>query len=186
MILIIDMNWKKDSLGFSEFVIPILAIAEKLDVCTVKHYLDVTEEDLKLCDKITLSGTALKDVATLDQPEKFHWLKETEKPVLGICAGMETIGVVYHARLEKCVEIGMTSIKTLSENPLVAGNFRAYSLHSYCVGSSDDFEVWAESGKCSQIIKHTKKRIYGILFHPEVRNQEIIKRFLEATFVLST
>ena len=177
MILIVDMNWKKDSLGFYEFVLPIAVVAEKLDEYTVKHYLEVTKEDLIQSDKIILSGTTLKDTASLCQPEKFQWLKETKKPVLGICAGMETIGVVYGMRLVKCLEIGMTQITTLKENPFVQGNFKAYSLHSYCIQFSSDFEVWATSAKCTQIVKHKQNPIYGVLFHPEVRNQELISVF---------
>ena len=42
MILVVDMNWKKDSLGFYEFVLPIVAIAKTQDECSVKHFLEVT------------------------------------------------------------------------------------------------------------------------------------------------
>ena len=178
MILTVDMNWKKNSLGFYEFVLPITAVAEKLDECLVKHYLEVTDEDINRCDRIILSGTPLKDTATLSQPEKFAWLKETEKPVLGICAGMETIGLVFGMLMIRCLEIGMTQITTLKQNPLFCGDFKAYSLHSYCVEPSSDFDVWAKSAKCSQIIKHKIKPIYGVLFHPEVRNSELIKQFI--------
>ena len=128
--------------------------------------------------QIILSGTALKDTATLSQPEKFDWLKETEKPVLGICAGMETIGVVFGCALIRCLEIGMTPISVVKENPFFSGDFKAYSLHSYCVEPSEDFEVLAKSAKCIQVIKHKNKPIYGVLFHPEVRNPELIKRFI--------
>ena len=178
MILIVDMNWKKDSLGFYEFVLPIIAIAKTQDECTVKHFLDVTKQDLSQCDMVILSGTTLKDTATLRQTEKFTWLKETEKPVLGICAGMETIGVIYGMRLIRCLEIGMTPISVLKENPLFCEDLKAYSLHSYCIEPSEDFYVWAKSTKCVQIVKHKIKPIYGVLFHPEVRNPEIIKRFI--------
>jgi GMP synthase (glutamine-hydrolysing) len=179
MILIIDMNWKKDSLGYYEFVLPIASIAKSLDEYTVKHHLEVTDKELSQCDIVILSGTALKDLATLSRLEKFQWLKETEKPVLGICAGMETIGMVYGMRLTRCLEIGMTLVKVVKENPLFSGGLKAYSLHSVCVEPSADFEVWAESAKCAQVIKHKMKPIYGVLFHPEVRNPELIKRFLE-------
>jgi GMP synthase-like glutamine amidotransferase len=179
MILIVDMNWKKDSLGFYEFVSPIVAIAEKLDHCMVKHYLEVTDEDLNRCDRVILSGTTLKDPATLSQPEKFMWLKKTEKPVLGICAGMETIAAVFGTHLIECLEIGMTQITTLKENSLSSGDFKAYSLHSYCIEPPGDFEVWAKSAKCIQTIKHKTKPIYGVLFHPEVRNPQLIQRFIQ-------
>jgi GMP synthase (glutamine-hydrolysing) len=178
MILVVDMNWKKDSLGFYEFVLPIVTIAKTQDECIVKHFLEVTNQDLSRCDRVILSGTALKDTATLSQPEKFMWLRETEKPVLGICAGMETIGVVFGMRFIRCLEIGMTQIKMLKENPFFYEDSKAYSLHSYCVEPSGDFYVWAKSTKCVQIIKHKIKPIYGALFHPEVRNPEIIKRFI--------
>lgn len=181
MILIIDMNWKKDSLGYYEFVSPIATVVKPLDDWIVKHYLEVTSEDLSRCNAVILSGTPLKDTATLSQPEKFQWLKKTEKPVLGICAGMETIGVVYGMRLKRCLEIGMTLVNIVQENPLLSGDLKAYSLHSVCVEPpSADLEVWAKSSQCVQVIKHKRKNIYGTLFHPEVRNQEIIKKFIQA------
>jgi GMP synthase (glutamine-hydrolysing) len=180
MILIVDMNWKKDSLGYYEFVLPVAAVAEKISDYKIKHYLEVTNEDLNQCSSVILSGTALKDIVTLSHPEKFQWLKEhPEKPVLGICAGMETIGVVFGSRLIKCLEIGMTPIISLKDNPLFSADFKAYSLHSYCVEFSEEFEVWAKSAKCIQVFRHKTKPIYGALFHPEVRNQELIKRFIE-------
>lgn len=179
MILIVDMNQKKNSLGYYEFVLPIAAVAKKICHCKIKHYLEVTNQDLDQCNSIILSGTALKDMTTLSHLEKFVWLKEIEKPVLGICAGMETIGVVFGARLIKCLEIGMTPIISLRDNPFFSGDFKAYSLHSYCVEASEEFEVWAKSTKCIQVFRHKTKPIYGTLFHPEVRNQELIKRFIE-------
>jgi GMP synthase (glutamine-hydrolysing) len=179
MILIIDMNWKKDSLGYYEFVSPVASIAKSLDEYAVKHYLEVTSKELGQCDIVILSGTALKDMATLNRLEKFQWLKETEKPVLGICAGMETIGMAYGMRLTRCLEIGMTQVNVVKENVLFSGGLKAYSLHSVCVEPSADFEVWAESAKCIQVIKHKIKPIYGVLFHPEVRNPELIKRFIQ-------
>ena len=178
MILVVDMNGKQDSLGYYEFVMPILTIAQELDECLVKHYSEVSSKDLADCNKIILSGTALKDNITLNDPEKFNWLKSVDKPVLGICAGMQTIGVVFGLLLTMCLEVGMTPMTTLSENPLFSATFKAYSLHNYSVESSEDFEVLAESPRCLQAIKHKQKPIYGVLFHPEVRNAEILKRFI--------
>ena len=179
MILVVDMNWKRDSLGFYEFVSPITAVAEQLDKCTIKHYLEVSKQDLAECDRIILSGTALKDNEFLGKPERFRWLEEADKPVLGICAGMEILGLVYGARLVNCVEIGMTDITTVKANPLFHDAFRAYSLHSNCIEPNGQFEVWANSARCIQAIKHQTKPIVGVLFHPEVRNQEIIKKYIE-------
>ncbi len=180
MILIVDMNWKQNSLGYNEFVQPIAMVAEKLANCTIRHYLELNNDELKFCNWIILSGTALEDTATLNQAEKFQWLKKTESPVLGICAGMETVGLVYGTKLSKCLEIGMTEITTLKKNQLFSGDFKAYSLHTYCIKPSNNFEVLAKSAKCIQAIKHKHKKIYGVLFHPEVRNIEIIKQFIKS------
>ncbi len=181
MILIIDMNWKKNSLAFDEFVTPIISIVKPLDDFSVKHYLEATSQDLSRSDKIILSGTPLKDTTTLTHPEKFIWLKEISKPILGICAGMQTIGLVYGCRLTRCLEIGMTRISTLKENPLFKKEFEAYSLHGYCIEEITDFDVLAKSVKCVQAIKHKEKQVFGVLFHPEVRNPDILRLFIEQT-----
>jgi GMP synthase (glutamine-hydrolysing) len=180
MILVVDMNWKVDSLGFYEFVSPILSIAQESGECVVKHYLEVGEDEVRRYECVILSGTALKDHATLNHPEKFGWVRTCDKPVLGICAGMQTIGLAFGARLKKCLGIGMAEISTLKANPLFSSTFRAYTLHNYSVAPSFEFDVLAESGKCVQAIKHKQKPIYGVLFHPEARNKEVIKRFIPA------
>ena len=178
MILIVDMNYKKDSLGFDEFVLPLVTVAEKLDNCVVKHFSEITSEELGSCNKAMLSGTSLQDHETLRQVEKFSWVTTWGKPILGICAGMQTIGLVFGLQLFECVEIGMTHVKTLRNNPLFVSEFDVYELHNYSVSASDDFEVLAESGICTQAIKRKNSAVYGVLFHPEVRNQDILERFI--------
>ena len=181
MILIVDMNWKRDSLAFNEFVAPIISVVQPLEKYLVKHFLDVKPAELEGYRKIILSGTTLKDHATLKQIEKFDWIKTCDKSILGICAGMQTIALVFEVPLTSCLQVGMAEITTLNENPLFQGNFNAYTLHNYSVEPSQNFEILAESTKCIQAIKHTQKNIYGVLFHPEVRNQEILKSFIHPT-----
>jgi len=179
MILVVDMNWTKNSLAFSEFVLPITSAIESFNKCEVKHFSEITIADLDACNKIVLSGTALKDHTTLKQIGNFNWVRTFDKPLLGICAGMQTISRAFGTPLTTCLQIGMAEISTLKENPLFKGNFKAYTLHNFSVKSSQTFETLAESTKCIQAIKHKQKDIYGVLFHPEVRNQEIIQRFIK-------
>ena len=180
MILVVDMNSEENPFGFHEFVLPIVSIAEELDECIVKHYLEVNETSLNGYDKIILSGSALKDTVTFSQTARFKWLKECGKPVLGICAGMQTIGLVFGGRVEKCREIGMTDIVTCKEYILFSSTFKVYALHNYALVPPAEFDVLAESASCVHAIKHKHKDVYGVLFHPEVRNNEVVKRFIRA------
>ena len=179
MILIVDMNWKKDSLAFNEFILPIVSVVQPLEECKIRHFLEIEHAELNDYSKIVLSGTALKDHATLKQVGKFNWIKEFGKPILGICAGMQTIGLLFEEPLTPCLQIGMTEVSTLKDNPLFQGTFKVYTLHNCSVQPSQNFEALAESTKCTQAIKHKQKKIYGVLFHPEVRNQEILKHFIQ-------
>ncbi len=179
MILVVDMNWKRDSLAFSEFVSPIVSVVQLLEKCEVKHFLDIEPSEVNGYSKIILSGTTLKDHATLKQVDKFNWVKTCDKPMLGICAGIQTISLVLGQPLSKCLQVGMTEIQTTKDNPLFEGTFNAYALHNYSVEPSQVFEVLATSKNCIEAVKHKQKNIYGVLFHPEVRNQEILRRFIQ-------
>jgi GMP synthase (glutamine-hydrolysing) len=179
MILVVDMSWKRDSLASNEFVLPIVSVVERFEECEVKHFLDLEPSKLGGYSKIVLSGTTLKDNATLKQADKFNWIKTFENPILGICAGMQTIGLVFGVPLTPCLQVGMIEFATLTDNPLFQGTFKAYALHNFSVQPSSEFEAIAKSSKCLQAIKHKQKNICGVLFHPEVRNREILEHFTQ-------
>lgn len=178
MILIVDMNYKKDSLMLSEFVLPIASVVNLFQESMIKHYLEIDEKNIENFDRIILSGTALKDNQTSQHPENFGWIRECEKPILGICTGMQTVGLAFGCRLKESLRIGMTQIRTVKENPLFSLTFRAYELHNFVLEPCEAFDVLAESEDGVEAFKQKKKQVYGVLFHPEVRNTEIIERFL--------
>jgi GMP synthase-like glutamine amidotransferase len=178
MILIVDMNFKKGSLGFYEFVLPIIVIVKNHEEFVVRHFSEMSEEETDSYGRIILSGTALKDIEFRKHREDFDWIKKCSMPILGICAGMQTIGLVFNSRLRECLEIGTKEIRTIKENPLFSSTFKAYELHNYSVRASREFDVLAKTEKCVQAVKLRGRDVYGVLFHPEVRNQEIIERFI--------
>jgi GMP synthase (glutamine-hydrolysing) len=178
MILIVDMNFKKDSLGIYEFVHPIASIVKGFEEYAIKHYSELGQADVDEYSRVILSGNALRNEQVLNKLDIFRWIRGCEKPVLGICAGMQTICLVFGSSLKRCVEIGMKRIETVKENPLFSASFDAYELHSHAIQPSAEFEALAKSKKCVQAVKHREKDIYGVLFHPEVRNREIIERFV--------
>jgi len=176
MILIVDMTSRKESLGYFEFILPIVKIVKKFDNYEVKEYMDIPKLNLYKYDKVILSGACLRNRPR--NIKNFFWLKKCKKPVLGICAGMQTISVVFGSSLFLCRELGMKKITTKKENPLFSGKFEVFELHNYGIIPSNKLDVLATSRKCVQAVKHKRKQVYGVVFHPEVRNKEIIENFL--------
>lgn len=179
MILVVDMNWQKDSLAYGEFVEPIVSAVEPIEKCRVRHFSELNPKDLDDSSKAVLSGTTLKDFASLNHLDKFNWVRTYRKPVLGICAGIQTICKVFGEPLNNCLQVGMIDIETVTSNPLFEGKFKAYALHSLSVVPLHNFMVLAKSSTCVEALKHRKKDIYGVLFHPEVRNLQILQHFVE-------
>ncbi len=177
MILIVNMNDKRHSLALCEFVLPIASIVKRHDKYEVKHYSELQAKKLGKYSKIILSGTTLKEDKYLGDIKRFGWLKDFSRPVLGICAGMQVISLVFGSSLSKCKEIGMVNIRTVKENKLFSGSFEAYALHNCAVKPSASLEILAESSGCVQAVR--AREVYGVLFHPEVRNKGIIGKFLE-------
>ena len=170
MILIISTC--QDKLSEEEFVKPIANIVKDYEI---KHYKDVGYVDNY--DKIIICGTALEDNEFLNYLNKFNWLKNTDKEVLGICSGMQIIALMFGANLIKQKEIGMTRIKYKKNNRLFSKDIEVYELHNNGLENLDSFDILAETTTI-QSIKHKEKPFYGIMFHPEVRNEEIVKNFI--------
>jgi GMP synthase (glutamine-hydrolysing) len=180
MILLISVN--QDSLHNLEFVKPIenILTENKINFFT-KHYSKLSKTDFKKADKIIICGTSLKDLDYINHLTKFNWIRDFEKPILGICAGMQIIAKIFAEgkNILDRTEIGMTPIKFEKEFLGISeGNFECYELHQVgIIKVGKNFDVYAKSNKGIQAIKHKRKQIYGVLFHPEVRNKNLIINF---------
>ncbi|MBN2420707.1 hypothetical protein JXB27_00340 [Candidatus Woesearchaeota archaeon] len=179
MNLLIDLT--SDSLSSLEFVNPIKRIVESVkEEAEIIHCTKLEDEGSKQkinsASRIILCGTALKDNKFQEDYEKFNWIKDYKKPILGICAGMQVIGLVYGAKLIAMKEIGMTQIlvkDTIFQDTM----FSAYELHNSSITLPEGFTEIAYNDKGMQAIK--KDKIYAIQFHPEVRNRKLIENFLK-------
>jgi len=171
MILIISTC--KEKLSELEFIEPLKKIA---GICRVVSSADIDKKEIIKAEKIIISGTALKDFDYLNQD--FEWLKKIDKPILGICAGMQVICKTFGGELKDAKNIGVKKTTVVKQNKLVSEDFNAYFLHTKKIVGGD-FDVIAESGEFAAIIKHESKEIYGCIFHPEVLNPEIIANFVQ-------
>jgi len=181
MILVVDLCYREHSLGYEEFVLPIARIIEGQDTSvSIIHYTRNAGKSVIGCMGVVLCGTPLQDNAFRLYRNAFSWLAATEIPLLGICAGMQAISLAFGGEVFPSLEIGMTDIRVTASDPLLPGHatFTAYELHRNTCTVPPGFAGLAESDRCIQIIRHEDRPVYGVLFHPEVRNEGVVERFL--------
>lgn len=101
--------------------------------------------------------------------KEIDFLKKTDKPVIGICLGFEIIAVAFGSSLKElgAREKGICKIKFKNKKVEV------YESHRFGISkTSDSLEVLAVSEDGPEAVKHKKKPIYGLQFHPEMFVQE--------------
>jgi|TARA_B100002003_G_scaffold227632_1_gene235390 GMP synthase (glutamine-hydrolysing) len=173
--MILVVNVCKERLHYYEFVKPVVDILENEEVL-VSHYEDLNTKDLERCDKVIICGTSLKDEEFVLDVEKFDWLKDFDKPVLGICAGFQILGMVFCGKVRKSLEVGFFREEFVEDFLGLSGEVEVYHLHNNYVDFPLEWRIYS-GVEFAQAVKWNN--FYGVLFHPEVRNKEMILRFAE-------
>ncbi|MCA9477734.1 MAG: hypothetical protein KC535_01140, partial [Nanoarchaeota archaeon] len=155
-----------DPLHQFEFIRPITDILEKEN----KTYNIAPLHNPKLLGKkIIFTGTAIKDNEFLKHKEVARQIMSSNKPILGICAGME---LLLQQDLEEVKEVGSLFIES-TEFPEYN-----YFLHQYGAKVvSAEWDVIARTEKGVAAIRHKEKPILAMQFHPEVSAKEVIAKF---------
>lgn len=168
----------KEKLHEREFVLPFVRYLESKGInVAVAHYSTIMEKEIDGAERIILCGTGLADNDYLEHKEKLSWLKDIDVPVLGICSGIQSIVLAFGGEIISEKEIGPVKV---SGNLFGRKEFNAYALHQNGISLPENFEILARSEKSIQAIKHTKKKVFGVTFHPEVRNLWVIDGFLNS------
>jgi len=120
-----------------------------------------------------------------------EYLDHFNGPILGICVGLQLMAVHFGGKAgpSEIPEYGLSKIHVIQENDLfkeLPKEFLVWESHNDEVKEAPNFSVLAYSENCKiQAIKHIKKPLYGIQFHPEVNNteygHEILKNFVKIT-----
>jgi GMP synthase (glutamine-hydrolysing) len=181
MILLVDLCYREGSLGYEEFVLPVARIVEKAGYAVrAVHYRAAPGTVPDDAAAVILCGTPLADTTFLSGLGNVSWLADVRVPVLGVCAGMELVCRVFGGTVGPGEEIGMTEVTVPAPDPLFAGreSFPAYELHTLACTDPGPLRVLAVSDRCIQAVRHPDKPVYGVMFHPEVRNEWVVERFL--------
>lgn len=141
----------------------------------VENYDHLDLEKANSFDLIILSGGYQYHV--VGNPDKFSkelaLIKNSTKPILGICLGFELIGYAFGCQLElmKEKEKGELELRIVNPDPIVKGlaSMNVYESHRWVITKpSKDLKVIAESKDGIEMIKHVSRPIYGFQFHPEI------------------
>jgi GMP synthase-like glutamine amidotransferase len=181
MILLLDLCYRPGSLSRSEFVSPILRIVERSGrIARVAHYSEPDSLPAGV-SRVILCGTALKDNGYLEHLERFRWIPKATVPVLGICAGMQVLAGLLGGEVVEAPEIGMTEVAATRKDEILGTEriFSAYELHNFGVTLPPGCSELARSEACIQAFRHGKKKWWGVMFHPEVRNEWVVERFVQ-------
>jgi len=182
----------REPLHEREFVQPVKAVlAQAGHVCTTTHYTAIptdaqaTARLLDAYSHVILCGTSLQDDDYLKDVERFAWLRTTTTPVLGICAGMQLLGLLHGGTLRKQTEIGYYR-EELQDFLGLDGEVEVYHLHNHAVDfHNTGFTLCSNGADASAVAQAVSKKnergawLYGVLFHPEVRQHELLRRFAE-------
>ncbi|MCU0632516.1 MAG: gamma-glutamyl-gamma-aminobutyrate hydrolase family protein [Methanolinea sp.] len=182
MILLVDPGYRSGSLPRDEFVLPVVRIVERSGMSWIyRHYDDMDDEEVLDIQGIIICGTALKDNHFIAHVDRFAWLNGAMVPVLGICAGMQILCLTFGGSVKEGCEIGMTEVNVTVPHPLLPPppSFQAYELHSFSCDPPPGWETLAVSCGCVQAIHDPNRPRFGVMFHPEVRNDRVVEVFLE-------
>jgi len=167
-----------ESLSEAEFLAPLVRIVREAGKTIETRHLNNPGDVPVGVSHILLGGTTLQDDKYLKENIGIKSLLEANVPLLAVCSGMQLLAAVCGGEIITQREIDMVQIMTITENPLFSGNFEAFALHRHAVEPGPQFEVLAESKGCVQAIRHRDLPHYGVLFHPEVRNEQVVRNFL--------
>lgn len=155
-------------------------------------YRDASEQidRLNQSGSIILSGVPLHypvKAAELRQPYISDWLPTITSPVLGICLGHQSIGLLFDATImsDTEAESGDCLIEIVQNDKIFTGlqaSFQINSSHWASISVPPGFTQLARStqgahsthGCDNQVMLHPGKLIYGCQFHPELSENGMV------------
>jgi GMP synthase-like glutamine amidotransferase len=171
--------------------LPQLQALLSVHAVTVVPFSAIDPAAVKACDAVVLSGGHALTVNGHEDAlgAEISLIRESLKPVFGICYGFEVIARAFGAHLEALPqkEHGTVAIDVLRENAIFEGvrHFSAYESHRWGVRSlPSELVTLARSKDGIEAFMHKTLPICAVQFHPEMSGEgtcgaRILERFLE-------
>jgi len=185
----------------------IASVSNALDRLGVNYFLAETPDELEAADGVIFPGVghAYSAMESLQETGIDEWLKNTKKPVLGICVGMQLLfesssegntkglGVIpgsllkFESNTEKVPHMGWNTLSISQNHPLlkdIEPNEHLYFVHSY-FAPNNEFTVASCDYIRPFIAVVAKDNYLGVQFHPEksgVTGSKILQNFLDFVY----
>jgi GMP synthase (glutamine-hydrolysing) len=138
-------------------------------------------------EKIDADGLILGGGPTLDRAGRCSdYLQELNVPILGICLGMQLMGVIFGGKVAPGSIGGYAEVdvEIVNEDDILKGlpmRFKTWASHAdQVIELPSSFEILASSNVCDiEAMKHQKKPLYGVQWHPEVVHTEYGQQLLD-------
>ena len=186
MILILDFG--------SQYTQLIARRIRELHVYCEIHPFDLPLDAIKKMapEGVVLSGgpaSVYDPDAPQPRPDVLAWLLEAERPVLGVCYGMNVLAQALGGKVTRATrkEFGPADIRITRVDPLLAlggRQTRVWMSHGDKVEHVPDvLDTLAETDNSPYAaFRHREKPLYGVQFHPEVTHttegREIYRNFV--------
>ena len=187
------------------------SIQRKLHLLHSDFKIIDTPEEVATCDRLILPGVGHFGMAMqrLEErnllPALHTFVKDQEKPILGICLGMQLMTAfseegmspglgwiptkivrfkVSNPELFKVPHIGWNTVEAnINSRILETNNDEFYFVHSFHAEPLTDKEIVVHYTNYEEkfVSGFEKKNIFGVQYHPEKSHQQglnLIKRFL--------
>ncbi len=149
----------------------------KQDTQIVENTTPVAELTAANLDGLLLSGGAARVGLDGSLGNCGDYLDELDIPVLGVCAGHQFIGRHFggEAAPGKRPEFGQVEMTITDPDEILEGiaspTIVWASHHDEVSVLPPDFKVLASSEDCPiQVMRHTKRPVFGMSYHPEVEH----------------
>lgn len=145
--------------------------------CDIMHYTDFNSSKAEEYDYIILSGGPI-DITGDNIKEEKEWLKITNKPVFGICLGLQILCLVYDESLIYNKFPGNWNRKLNESMRFIKDNYNMFYNHSYFFNKIPKDFVGEIKDNILLYIKHKTKPVIAFQGHPEMTNNgEKLKEF---------